>query len=246
MNTQKLFYLAFAFIGILSCKTTTNTFTDNQIISLNNAQDNNHLELIAIKGEGHNNPTFAIWLEDMEGNYLKTLFITKSFASGIYAYGALNDSTWSNEPGASYRPAALPYWSFKKGLIDDNYIIPEKDHPFVDAYSGATPKGSFTLKTDNPNRNKYRIMMEVNQTWDWNKYWTNSKYPGNRNYMSSAQPSVIYAVTIDLSAPMESYILNPIGHGHYAGNNGALYTDLSTFTSALKIFERLEVKIKYN
>lgn len=229
---------------LAACGTATKTTSTNQTIEVNAFVEGVPVEIKVSTGSGHNHPTFVIWLEDIEGNYLKTLFITKSFATGIYGHGALTDSTWNNTSGASYRPAALPYWSFKKGLIDMKFIIPEKDHPFVDGYTGATPKGDFTLDTQLPSDGRYRILLEVNQTWDWNRFWTNNKYPDNRNYKSSAQPSIIYAVTVDVDDPMRYYVMNPIGHGQYAGEDGNLYTDLSTFTTALEIFNRIEVQIK--
>jgi polyphosphate kinase len=43
---------------------------------------------------------------------------------------------------------------------------------------------------------------------------------------------------------MAEYTLNPIGHGHYAGKDGLLYTDLSTFTTALKIAQSIKVVVK--
>ncbi len=85
--------------------------------------------------------------------------------------------------------------------------------------------------------------MEINQPWDFNEFWNSSKYEGNRHYKSSCQPSLVYAVTIDTDAPGE-YFLNPIGHGHYAGEDGKLYTDISTFTSALQIVQKISVIVK--
>jgi polyphosphate kinase len=43
---------------------------------------------------------------------------------------------------------------------------------------------------------------------------------------------------------MEAYTLNPIGHGHYAGKDGKLYTDLSTFTTALQIATEIKVVVR--
>ncbi|MBN2669778.1 MAG: hypothetical protein JXR60_11195 [Bacteroidales bacterium] len=36
------------------------------------------------KGKHFNHPSFVIWLEDMSENYLKTIYITPSFASGSF------------------------------------------------------------------------------------------------------------------------------------------------------------------
>ena len=37
--------------------------------------------------------------------------------------------------------------------------------------------------------------------------------------------------------------MNPIGHGHYAGENGELYTNLKTHTTALEIANQIKVLI---
>jgi hypothetical protein len=185
------------------------------------------------KGKSHNHPTFAIWVEDLEGNYLQTLFVTKSIVTGIFGFADGGNGTWKNSAGQAIRPAALPYW------------LNKKKQEGLDAWSGATPKKDFVLnskaKSEKP---KFRILMEINQTWDFNEYWTNNKYPGDLNYTSSCQPSLIYAVTVDTGNTDNEYYMNPIGHGHYNGSDGKLYTNLNTFTTALKIVESVKVIFK--
>jgi len=46
----------------------------------------------------------------------------------------------------------------------------------------------------------FRVLLEVNQPWDWNAYWNNDKYLDEPDYKTSAQPSVVYAVTINLES----------------------------------------------
>jgi hypothetical protein len=191
------------------------------------------IKLEFVKGKSHNHPTFAIWLEDLEGNFIQTLFVTKSIATGIFSFADGGAGTWKNSSGQAIRPAALPYWSHKNR------------EQTLDAWSGATPKKDFVLKSKAKNENrKFRILMEINQTWDFNEFWTNSKFPGDLNYLSSCQPSLVYAVTVDTAEPEQEYFMNPIGHGHYNGSNGKLYTNLTTFTTALQIVESLKVLLK--
>lgn len=198
-------------------------------------------------GEAFNHPSFAIWMEDMEGNYVKTLFVTKSVASGIFGHGQSSDSTWSADPGKSFRPAALPVWFHKKGLLDDGSIVPTPEHPYIDAFVGATPTENIRLQsgTKSTPKSKFVVKMEINQTWDWNTYYHNNLYPNSADYKSSAQPSLIYAVTVDLESPFNEFHMHPIGHGHYAGANGLVYTDLSKHTTALKIVEKASIKIHH-
>jgi hypothetical protein len=191
-------------------------------------------EIDFIKGKAHNHPTFAIWIEDLEGNFIQTLFVTKSIASGIFSYGDAGNGSWKNTAGESVRPAALPYWSHKNTISN------------LDAWSGATPKSNFVIKSklDKQIQKKFRILMEINQTWDWNEFWTNNKFSGDMNYQSSCQPSLVYAVTIDTDQKDWEYYMNPVGHGHYSGADGKLYTNLSTFTTALHIAKSVRVIIK--
>jgi hypothetical protein len=127
----------------------------------------------------------------------------------------------------------------------DTLYIPTPENPVPDAITGPTPEGSFTLKTKMPELSEggFSIMMEINQTWDWNGYWTNNKYPGNKDYEASAQPSVIYSANLHPSDLNEKIRLKPIGHGHYSGNDGKLYTDLSTLTTALEIADEITVTV---
>jgi hypothetical protein len=85
--------------------------------------------------------------------------------------------------------------------------------------------------------------MEINQPWDWNEYWTNTKYPEDENYKTSSQPSLVYRVTIDLNSGVKEYSMKPVGHGHYSGMDGSLTTDLSTLTTALEIAKSITVRI---
>lgn len=192
-------------------------------------------------GKGHNNPSFAIWIETMDEEFVQEIFVTKSVSTGIYRYADATSGKW--EAGAKMYHATLPYFIHKR---TSNAEIPTTDKPVIDAYTGATPKEDFLLKTKSDARikGKFRIVMEINQAWDFNNYWHNAKYPEEKEYRNSCQPSLIYSVTIDSENLMEEYILNPIGHGHYAGKDGKLYTDLSTFTTALEIAEKIKVVVK--
>lgn len=185
-------------------------------------------------GKSFNHPTYAIWMEDMDGNYIRTLFITESYATGIFAYAMEGEFSWKKGSGQSYQPAALPYWTHKKPFLKLKDRVPTPDNPFIDAYSGATPKGEFIFQTAANSETPFRILLEVNQPWDWNDHWHNNKMPESPAYKRSAQPSFIYSVTV--VEKIGVYHLNPIGHGDPSGDSGRLFTDLSTLTTAKEIF----------
>jgi len=215
----------------------------SQRITSNISGTGQPIEIEFIRGNAFNHPTFAIWLEDTEGKYIQTLFVTRAIGQSIFTYGDKADGTW--KPGEVRRPAALPYWAHKRGIrASDGLYIPSADQPVPDAYSGATPKGNFSLTTrsDNPLPQQVKICMEINQTWDWNEYWTNSKYPDDKDYKTSCQPSVVYSAILNLANP-DVVTLQPAGHGHYSGKDGSLTPDLSTLTTALNITSGITVRI---
>ena len=190
-------------------------------------------------------PLLAIWVEDMDGDYIQTLYVAESIAKGVFNYGKVKDNRWVRE--SKRRPAALPYWGHKWGVkANDDFYLPTPENPIVDAYTGATPTGSFILKskTDKILNDKFRILLEINQSWDWNEYWTNNKFPDDEHYKTSSQPALVYAVEIDLSVEEKQYEMEVIGHSHYSGKDGLLYDDLSTITTALEIIEKVIVRVK--
>ena len=198
-----------------------------------------------VKGAKYNHPLMAIWVEDMDGNYLQTLYVAQSIATGVFAHVDKTTGGW--KAGEISRPAALPYWAHKRNVKNDigNYM-PKPGFEVPDAYSGATPKANFTLetRTDNPISGKFRVLMEINQSWDWNRHWTNSMYPDEPEYKTSSQPAVVYAIEVDTDSPSKVYDMKPIGHSHYAGADGKLYPGLNTLTTALEIVEEVRLILK--
>ena len=196
------------------------------------------------RGKSFYYPLFSIWLEDMDGRYIQTLYVARSVATGIFEYGRQEKNKWIR---ASKRaPQTLPYWSHKRGIkAADGLFTPDEQTAVPDAYSGATPVTGFILTShaDNLLPRNFKVMLEINQNWDWNEYWTNDKYPGDEYYMWSCQPALVYEAAIDLNSINDSYRMNPIGHSHYSGKTGELFSDLSTLTTALQIADSIIVKI---
>ncbi|MDD3739784.1 MAG: hypothetical protein PHH30_00960 [Bacteroidales bacterium] len=228
----------FATIGKEPCKRKK---TEKEIIEANINGKGYTFEIEFTTGKGHNNPSFAIWIETMDEKFVQEIFVTKAVSTGIYRYADPSSGKW--EAGEKMYHATLPYFLHKRTV---DATIPNSENPVVDAYTGATPKGDFILTTKSNERidGKFRLVLEINQAWDFNDFWHNAKFPESPEYHNSCQPSIMYAVTIDPKNLMEEYIMNPIGHGHYAGTDGKLYTDLSTFTTALKIADRIKVIVK--
>jgi hypothetical protein len=65
--------------------------------------------------------------------------------------------------------------------------------------------------------------MEINQPWDWNEYWTNTKYPDDEEYKTSCQPALVYRAIVNLDNAEKTYPMKVIGHSHYSGKTGELF-----------------------
>jgi hypothetical protein len=177
----------------------------------------------------------------MDGNYIETIYASQSIATGVFRFGVNEKGKWM--PGERRRSAALPYWGHKRGfLAPDGLYLPTPQNPIPDAITGATPRNNFVIHTRiKPELQKFKIMMEINQTWDWNNHWHNNLHPDDEEYKTSCQPALVYMAQVDLSNPDSVFELKPIGHSHYSGKTGELYPDLSTFTTALEIVNRVTI-----
>ena len=203
------------------------------------------ISLELYKGKSFYYPLMAVWIEDEAGHYIQTLFVPVSVATGVFRYGRKEKNKWISAPKRA--PQILPYWSHKRGVIaSDGLYMPETENPVPDAYSGATPIQSFVLNTraDKELPVVFRVLLEINQNWDWNDYWTNDKFPDDENYKMSCQPALVYEAVIDSRHSEKVYSMKPFGHSHYSGKTGELFTDLSTLTTALQIADSIIVRVK--
>lgn len=200
------------------------------------------LEIIFKRGEAHNYPLMAIWTTDTSENYLETLYVAKSIAKGVFGHGDKSQGKWM--PGPIRRPAALPVWSHNRGVKEaDGLYVPTVNTPVPDAITGATPSNNFVLKTrvSENTPEQFYVYFEINQTWDWNEYWTNNKYPDDEEYKTSCQPALVYRSLIDKTKAGQTRNLKLIGHSHYSGKDGEIYTSLETITTAKNIAKEILV-----
>ncbi|HDP68409.1 MAG TPA: hypothetical protein ENN20_07930 [Candidatus Marinimicrobia bacterium] len=109
--------LSLLLAGLIGCTTERHIRASQSpdLIRSNLGQSGLELILEFHRGKYHNHPTFAIWIEDMEGRFIETLFVTRYAATGIFGHGELEKGKWKAEPGPAVRPATLPYWFHKRG-----------------------------------------------------------------------------------------------------------------------------------
>ncbi|PLX01138.1 MAG: hypothetical protein C0594_14200 [Marinilabiliales bacterium] len=243
------------FILILGLSTgTSGDFSSNAIkkedtitdkIKTNQSGKGQEIMLNFTGGKHFSHAVFAFWIEKTDGSFVQTLYVSESVGKGYFDRTKATDHGW--EPGPNQRPATLPYWAHKRTEEKQSEMpFPDAKHPVPDAYTGATPLNNFTLTTrlDEKIQEPFRVLMEVNQAFDFNENWTNSMHIDDEDYQTSGQPSLVYAVTVYPGQDTEDYWLNPIGHGHYSGQDGKLYTNLTSLSTALEIVKTVQLVIK--
>ncbi len=236
--------------GIHNAKYKMDTEDSNfQIISLNPNNYEYEIDFKFTKGKSFKHPIFAAWLEDSVGNYIETLYISKSISGSTFQHAKYNNNKWVS--GIIRRPEALPCWSHCRNIrAEDGLYIPLHSAPDLDAVTGATPQSNFIIKTGSSLKNldKFKIMLELNQSFDWNEQYNKNSFPNDPIYSGPGgvgQPSIIYSVIVDKSVLEEShkFKMNVIGHGHHSGKNGIIYSDLTGITTALSIADNIIVSI---
>ncbi|WP_106794000.1 DUF4405 domain-containing protein [Aquimarina sp. Aq78] len=221
-----------------------------QSINIKNEINEVTVEIDVKIGDAFRYAMMVIWVEDIDGNYIESLFVPKSIATSKYVNGKPDkNGIW--KPAIVRRPESLPYWSHKRGIrASDGLFIPLRKAYDIDAVSGATPTYDFIInsKAKLGKLKKFRVLMEVNQSFNWNKYYSKDRFPNDSIYSGSGrvgQPAIVYAVDVDLDkfGLSKNFLFEPIGHSHHSGKTDELFTDMSNITTALDIIDRGIVKI---
>ncbi len=168
-------------------------------------------------------PQLAIWLEDSEGNYVRTLYVTKKASQKSWFFG----------PKAG-RPESLPVWYHASKL--DPKKGASKGSSEIDAVTSATPKGGVFFSQE-IGEDAYVIKAEINVSFDYNERWT------KKNSAPNGQPSLIYEAEIPAGAS-EEIALALVGSGSIDGSDGTINPDTEGFDSALKLVKLISVSFK--
>ena len=245
MKTTTLFIVAASALCLASCSSQnpTKMQTASQLETKADPKGKT-ITLTAKQGAEFKHPLIAIWIENENGAFIQTLYASASFVKGIFPYGVMENGKWIK--AARRHPSALPYFSHKFGnKTTDGLFLPTPENPVPDAVSGATPTGSFTLKAKSAIKLKhYKILMEINEPFDFNSSWNSDKYPGDEEYKLSGQPALVYAVDIDTDNPSKEFTLKPIGLSSYNGSDGVLNPDTASLTTALMMLNEVKVIIE--
>ncbi len=239
--------------------TNKNTFGEYELYDTKTNSNDGIDLLIDIKSGKHFwHPQIVVWLEDTTGNFIETLFITKSSAKGLFLGGRTSENFKSfdldkdenqiNQSGIRLVDA-LPYWSHSRGIESfPGFNAPTREQSVPDAITGATPKGNFYISTKaNTNQNAFDVYLEVNVAFDDNEFYSEYDYPDDSLYHGGTgllgQPSLIYKARLVQGHGNQYELMELQGHSHHSGQNGELYIDLSVISTAKEIIDRIVVNI---
>lgn len=182
-----------------------------------------------------NPPQFAVWLTDLDSNYVGTVFCTHKIAR----------EGWVMNKG-NRRREALPFWAHCRGVQEaDGLFLPTKDNPLTDAVTGATPKDDYVIRLRPALGDHFLIWAEFNHSTDFNDSWPKNAVKGTPAYSGgkegSGQPALVYRAEINLNSAADEWILQLVGHSSSDGRDGNLYGDMEGMDSALGIVKRVVV-----
>ena len=191
-------------------------------------------------------PQIAVWIEDLEGNYLDTLYVTRRTATQKWR----GKAGPYEKKGNIRRKAVLPYWAHRRGIqYDDGLYLPTKKDPLPDTVTSASPKASFQLSSSvSEDLDSFVLLVELNNSTDFNEFYTREAVPGNPHFsggsFGSGQPALVYETVVHTHRVKDTYELDLAGHSSPHGEDGQLYRDISKITTAKQIAERIIVMLK--
>lgn len=215
-------------------------------------------------------PQYAFWLETLDGEFIQPLYVTGKLASNnfnvrvertdeslVFTSNPLESAEYDGESLFRFieepetaeqrmRPESLPVF-LHKAMQRDMAPGGSLDGSF-DAYTGATIVESFLLRTQTQKATlqQYRLRFEINQSFDFNSYYSSNRFPDDPIYSGNgygAQPSVVYETIIDPGSNQRYYPMKIIGRGHHSGKDGKIYSELNNMTTALEIVDRIIIEI---
>ena len=172
-------------------------------------------------------PQFSVWLEDSDGNFIRTLYVTER----------ASHKSWMMSPKEG-RPESLPVWYHSSKHESSKTKKQDAKNAQLDAVTSATPKGGIIFNAEIEDK-EYYIRAEFNTSFDYNDYYT------KKNSGVNGQPSVIYSAKIPADFNNESDEIKlsfDDGCGSIDGADGKVHSDVSNLTTATEIVKLIAVK----
>ncbi len=165
----------------------------------------------------------AIWVEDLEGNYITTLYVTNKAGNKNWIFGPKEG-----------RPESLPVWYHASKVAPDKSAKEDDANVQLDAVSSATQKAGINITRNIPDSDCV-IKAEFNTSFDYNESYT------KKNSGVNGQPSVIYGAKIGMNNTNQVN-LEYLGTGSLEGSDGNIHQNAQGITTAKNIVKEIIVK----
>ncbi len=170
----------------------------------------------------------VIWFEDLNGNYIQTLYVTERAAR----------KNWIFSPKEG-RPESLPVWYNASKYDAAKSAKKEKglEGAEFDVVTNATPKSGIQITSQIPDED-FVLKAEFNTSFDYNDFYT------KKNSGVNGQPSVVYSTALSASALANSngrITMEFCGTGSQDGTDGKIHDSAEKLTTAKSIVKNIEV-----
>lgn len=171
-------------------------------------------------------PQMALWLESLDRNEVRTLWVTHRLAKGIWV-------------GKVLCPTALPYWISRREH-ETGGGIPSFLKPLPDGITGATPKENLTIYAKVPSGSEWRYYLELNISGDYNEIFTSRLPNGAPDPDGNGQPSLIYSgsVKAEIGGAVSASL---IGRTEQTIESSAVNINLMGITTAKDVLQQFSV-----
>jgi len=172
-------------------------------------------------------PQMAFWLEDGDGRFLRTLYITGG------GKGHFKNNAGKNEGEDDYFKEMLPVWS--TAVIKAGENLPTKELPYTDGLTSATPQSDYDLELDlGALPDSCRILAEINRSADHNEFYTEELTDW------IGQPSLVYAADLQ-RLPDQPIVLQPVGRGGLPSEGLGFHEDLERINTAFAMVKEIRL-----
>ncbi len=206
-------------LGLLSCTDTGGLLGSDEPVVLNFSFTVD--EEICRQNKYKRTPQFAIWVENVKTNEIRTVCVTAKTAKGKWG-------------GKTTRPVSLPHWVSRWNIETGSNGDPTADQPAADAVTCATPQAAFERQITLLRGGRWRCFVEVNVSGDHNEHFLEKTADGRRDMHSNGQPSIVYCNEIR-ALPGKTARLIVIGRTDQMEPVKDLSGDLSGITTAAQL-----------
>jgi hypothetical protein len=172
-------------------------------------------------------PQFAIWLEEVAGAEIRTVWVTEKTGTG----------SWG---GRIVRPVSLPYWVSRWKKETGSSRSPTPGNPAVDALTGATPAQDLACETQVSAGSRWYYYIEINVSGDYNDSFAAVSKDGKRDKNGNGQPSIIYKGQIT-ALPGRQNTPRLVGRTDQFESVDRIIEDLEGISAAKDLFSEIVV-----